>query len=82
MEPDPQPPLIQEISFVTEEEARLASSDLEDCEEIWKGELGNYIMETHKRQKQVDAWFSRWIIVSSWSRIRGWHILIAAKGTR
>lgn len=64
MEPDPQPPLIQEMSFVTEEEARLASSDLEDYEEIWKGELGNYVMETHKRQKQVDAWFSRWIIVS------------------
>lgn len=65
MELDLQPPLIQEISFVTEEEARLASSDLEDCEEIWKGELGGYIMESHKRQKQVDAWFSRWIIVST-----------------
>ncbi|KZT06822.1 uncharacterized protein LAESUDRAFT_743170 [Laetiporus sulphureus 93-53] len=46
----------------TEEEARLASTDLEDCEEIWMGELGNYIIENHKRQKQVDAWFSRWII--------------------
>ena len=40
------------------------SSDLEDCEELWMGDLGNYIIETHKRQKQVDAWFSRWIIVS------------------
>lgn len=64
MEPDPQPPLIQEISFVPEEEPRSVSSDLEDYEELWKGELGNYVMETHKRQKQVYAWFSRWIIVS------------------
>lgn len=47
-----------------EEEIRHASSDLDDCEEVWLGELGNYILETHKRQKQVEAWFSRWIIVS------------------
>lgn len=50
-----------------EEEARLVSSDLEDCEEVWVAELGNYIMESHKREKQVEAWFSRWIIVSIWS---------------
>ncbi|KAI0757147.1 SNF2 family N-terminal domain-containing protein [Daedaleopsis nitida] len=44
-----------------DEETR-PSSDLEDCQELWWSELGNYIIETHKRQKQVDAWFSRWII--------------------
>lgn len=47
-----------------DEETR-PSSDLEDCPELWWSELGNYIIETHKRQKQVDAWFSRWIIVST-----------------
>ncbi|RDX56022.1 hypothetical protein OH76DRAFT_1396366 [Lentinus brumalis] len=44
-----------------DEEVRL-SSDLEECPELWWTELGNYVIETHKRQKQVDAWFSRWII--------------------
>ncbi|PCH33516.1 hypothetical protein WOLCODRAFT_135169 [Wolfiporia cocos MD-104 SS10] len=46
----------------TEEEARLTSTDLEDCEEVWLPEIGHYALETHKRFKQVDAWFSRWII--------------------
>ncbi|KAI0961394.1 hypothetical protein AcV7_000503 [Taiwanofungus camphoratus] len=55
-------PLGEDYSEQNEEELRLASSDLEDCEELWLGELGNYIIETHRRQKQVDAWFSRWII--------------------
>ncbi|KAG1716542.1 hypothetical protein ID866_594 [Astraeus odoratus] len=41
----------------TEEERRLASSDLSDCEEVWIGELSDYIMETHKRQRQVESWF-------------------------
>ncbi|KAI0662679.1 SNF2 family N-terminal domain-containing protein [Cubamyces menziesii] len=44
------------------EEDTKPSSDLEDCRELWWDELGNYIMETHKRQKQVDMWFSQWII--------------------
>ncbi|OBZ78807.1 hypothetical protein A0H81_00625 [Grifola frondosa] len=46
----------------SDEDMRLASSDLEDCEELWYQDLGTYVIETHKRQKQVDAWFSRWII--------------------
>ena len=45
------------------EEDNKVTSDLEDCQELWVAELGNYVIETHKRQKQVDAWFSRWIIV-------------------
>ena len=48
---------------MTEEERRLASSDLDDSPEVWQGELGNYIMETHKRQRQIDNWFGHWIIV-------------------
>ena len=31
--------------------------------QLWQGELGNYVLETHKRQKQIDAFFNRWIIV-------------------
>lgn len=40
------------------EEDRLASSDLEDCEEIWLGDLGEYVLETQKRIKQVESWFN------------------------
>ena len=47
----------------TEDERRLASSDLEDCVEVWQDEVGSYVLETHKRQKQIDAFFNRWIIV-------------------
>ncbi|GLB36274.1 putative DNA-binding domain containing protein [Lyophyllum shimeji] len=43
--------------FMTEEERRLASSDLEDCEELWIGELSEYMLETQKRQNQVADWF-------------------------
>ena len=55
-----------------DEETR-PSSDLEDCPDLWWSELGNYIIETHKRQKQVDAWFSRWIIVSFQHCVDGLH---------
>ncbi|KAI0348677.1 hypothetical protein BDW22DRAFT_1320092 [Trametopsis cervina] len=46
----------------TDEERRLASSDLDDCPEIWQGELGSYVLDTHKRQRQIDAYFNRWVI--------------------
>ncbi|KAK7058854.1 putative DNA helicase ino80 [Paramarasmius palmivorus] len=36
---------------------RLVSSDLDDCEEIWLGELSEYILETQKRYTQVEQWF-------------------------
>ncbi|KAF8078491.1 SNF2 family DNA-dependent ATPase [Lyophyllum atratum] len=48
--------------FLTEEERRLASSDLEDCEEIWIGELSEYMLETQKRQNQVADWFQASIV--------------------
>ena len=53
------------------EEDNKFSSDLEDCQELWVAELGNYVIETHKRQKQVDAWFSRWIIVRLYACLTG-----------
>ncbi|KAH8100604.1 SNF2 family N-terminal domain-containing protein [Cristinia sonorae] len=59
---DPQPDAEDEPYELTEEERRLASSDLEDCPELWKGELGNYIMETHRRQRQIESYFGHWII--------------------
>ncbi|KAH8120417.1 SNF2 family N-terminal domain-containing protein [Phellopilus nigrolimitatus] len=40
-----------------EEELRLASSDLDDCEEIWIQEMSYYCLETQKRQRQVELWF-------------------------
>ncbi|TFY83775.1 hypothetical protein EWM64_g245 [Hericium alpestre] len=43
----------------TEEERRLASSDLSDCEEVWIGELGNYILDTQKRKRLVEDYFER-----------------------
>ena len=49
----------------TDEEMRLASSDLEDCEEVWFGELGDYMLETQKRQNQVADWFEASIVVSA-----------------
>ena len=47
----------------TEDERRLTSSDLEDCEEIWIGELSEYMLETRKRQNQVAEWFEANIAV-------------------
>lgn len=41
----------------TEEERRLVSSDLSDCEEVWIGDLSDYIIETHLRQRKVESWF-------------------------
>ncbi|EJD03854.1 uncharacterized protein FOMMEDRAFT_82627 [Fomitiporia mediterranea MF3/22] len=41
----------------TEEDYRLASSDLSDCEEVWIQEMSHYYLETQKRQRQVELWF-------------------------
>ncbi|PFH54596.1 hypothetical protein AMATHDRAFT_52228 [Amanita thiersii Skay4041] len=41
----------------TEDEQPFVSSDLDDCEEVWIAELGEYILETQKRQNQVERWF-------------------------
>ncbi|KAI5124611.1 hypothetical protein M0805_004221 [Coniferiporia weirii] len=41
----------------TEEELRLAMSDLSDCEEVWIQEMSHYYLETQKRQRQVEMWF-------------------------
>lgn len=58
-------PKLEELPLQpSEEELRLTSSDLEDCEEVWIGELSEYIMETHKRRKQVELWFEASVLVS------------------
>jgi DNA helicase INO80 len=43
----------------------LASSDLEDCREVWIGELGDYVLETKKRQNQVAQYFWSTILVNN-----------------
>ncbi|TFK57143.1 hypothetical protein OE88DRAFT_1715887 [Heliocybe sulcata] len=50
-------PTVVEFHQSTEEELRLASSDLDDSEEVWIAEYSDYILETQKRQRQVEAWF-------------------------
>lgn len=42
----------------TEEELRLASSDLEDSEEIWRQEIDDFALESHKRHRYVEIWFN------------------------
>ena len=49
----------------SEEDLRLVSSDLDDCPEVWIGELSDYVLETQKRQKQVEKWFESSILVGS-----------------
>ncbi|KAF7339360.1 SNF2 family helicase ATPase [Mycena sanguinolenta] len=37
--------------------SQLVSSDLEDCEDVWAEELNDYVLETQKRQIEVEKWF-------------------------
>jgi DNA helicase INO80 len=48
---------------LTEEDLRMQSSDLEDCKEIWMAELGDYILETRKRHREVEAFYKLTVIV-------------------
>ena len=54
-----------QIQMPSQAEMRLASSDLEDCREIWEAELQDYILETQKRQRQVEMWFEDSCVVRS-----------------
>jgi chromatin-remodeling ATPase INO80 len=54
---------LPEDSHLTEEDLRLQSSDLEDCKEIWMAELGDYILETRKRYREVEAFYGLTVIV-------------------
>ena len=54
---------LPEDSHLTEEDLRLQSSDLEDCKEIWMAELGDYILETRKRYREVEAFYRLTVIV-------------------
>lgn len=47
----------------TREELRLASSDLDDCREVWLQDMSEYVLETQKRQTQVRNWFEQSIVV-------------------
>lgn len=47
----------------TIDDPALDSSDLEDCSEVWMGELSDYIVETQKRQSQVAQYFWTSILV-------------------
>lgn len=40
------------------DDQRLASSDLEDCEEIWVPGLNEYITDSQRRLRQVEQWFN------------------------
>ncbi|KAJ7706045.1 SNF2 family N-terminal domain-containing protein [Mycena rosella] len=57
------PPAVLEPKRVSQhyrslnEESQLTSSDLEDCEDVWIEELSDYILETQKRQNEVEKWF-------------------------
>ncbi|KAG6879734.1 hypothetical protein C0992_012337 [Termitomyces sp. T32_za158] len=52
-----EPGSVQRQCYATEEERRRASSDLEDCTDIWREELGAYIVKTQHRQNQIADWF-------------------------
>ncbi|KAL0579121.1 putative DNA helicase ino80 [Marasmius crinis-equi] len=39
------------------DDKHLLSSDLEDCEEIWIGDLSEYILQTQRRFNQVEQFF-------------------------
>ncbi|KAH0590582.1 hypothetical protein H2248_000718 [Termitomyces sp. 'cryptogamus'] len=47
----------QRQHYATEEERCLASSDLEDCSDLWREELRTYIVKTQHRQNQIADWF-------------------------
>jgi len=50
---------------IIDDEPLPDSSDLEDCQEIWMDELGNYMLETKQRQNQVSQYF--WSSVLVWA---------------
>jgi hypothetical protein len=56
--------MVEDSTMVTEDEMRLVSSDLEDCQEVWMSELSDYILETRKRHREVEAFYKLTVIVS------------------
>lgn len=47
-----------------ESRVRIASSELDDCEDVWTEELGKYIIENRLRAREVEAWFEERSAVS------------------
>lgn len=58
----------EDFYSLTEEERRLASSDLDDCEEVWIGDLSEYMLDTQKRMNSVENWFNVSVLVSRYPR--------------
>ena len=48
---------------LTEEDLHLQPSGLENCKEIWMAGLGDYILETWKRYREVEAFYKLIVIV-------------------
>ena len=42
----------------------MASTDLSDNEEVWSQEMSHYVLETAKRQRQVELFFEDSCVVS------------------
>lgn len=42
----------------------MGSSDLSDNEEVWSQEMSHYVLETAKRQRQVELFFEESCVVS------------------
>lgn len=61
-EPETAAPALHEP---TEEELRVASSDLSDCEDIWYTEIGYYMLETRRRRRMVEEYFESNIVESN-----------------
>ncbi|KAJ7492495.1 SNF2 family DNA-dependent ATPase [Mycena latifolia] len=47
----------QHYRNLNNDDSHFTSSDLEDCEDVWIEELSDYILETQKRQNEVEKWF-------------------------
>ncbi|KAF7784425.1 hypothetical protein Agabi119p4_590 [Agaricus bisporus var. burnettii] len=45
-----------------DKEGHPVSSDLDDCDTLWKSELDDYIIFTKKRQQQIEKWFEASVI--------------------
>jgi DNA helicase INO80 len=53
----------ENVQQATADETLVESSDLEDCQELWTTELGNYVLETNERQSQVAQYFWSSVLV-------------------
>lgn len=57
------PDVADQAALYYPSEALEVSSDLEDCPELWRDELGRYIMNTYHRERAIETWFESEITV-------------------